>query len=64
MEESLTALSFMTRFRKGYDGKRSILRDYVHPFRPPAQSTAVRRYETKPGEQAQMDWESPVFITS
>ena len=41
---------------KGYDGKRSILRDYVHPFRPPAQSAAVRRYETKPGEQAQMDW--------
>lgn len=40
----------------GYDGGISILKDYVHPFRPPKKLPAVRRYETPPGKQAQMDW--------
>lgn len=40
----------------GYDGSISILKDYVHPFRPPKKLPAVRRYETPPGKQAQMDW--------
>jgi transposase len=40
----------------GYDGGISILKEYVHPFRPPKELPAVRRYETQPGEQAQMDW--------
>jgi len=42
----------------GYQGRISILRDYIHPLRPPAAkvSPAIRRYETKPGQQAQMDW--------
>ena len=40
----------------GYDGGTSILKDYVHPFRPPKKLPAVRRYETAPGKQAQMDW--------
>lgn len=40
----------------GYDGGISILKDYVHPFRPPKKLPAVRRYETAPGKQAQMDW--------
>lgn len=40
----------------GYDGQISILKDYVRPFRPPRQAPAVRRYETKPGKQVQMDW--------
>ena len=39
----------------GYDGGISILKDYVHPFRLPKQLPAVRRYETEPGKQAQMD---------
>jgi len=40
----------------GYDGGISVLKDYVHPFRPPKKLPAVRRYETGPGKQAQMDW--------
>jgi len=41
---------------KGYDGGITILKEYVHPHRPPKSSPAVRRYETIPGKQAQMDW--------
>jgi len=40
----------------GYNGQISILKDYVHPFRPPKAIPAVQRYETLPGKQAQMDW--------
>ena len=40
----------------GYDGKITILKDYVRPFRPAKKCRAVRRYETEPGYQAQMDW--------
>jgi transposase len=40
----------------GYNGGISILKEYVHPFRPPKKLPAVRRYETAPGKQAQMDW--------
>lgn len=40
----------------GYDGSLTILKDYVHPFRPARSVPAVQRYETKPGKQAQMDW--------
>jgi len=41
---------------EGYEGGISILKDYVHGFRPAKQLPAVRRYETAPGKQAQMDW--------
>ena len=41
---------------KGYDGSLSILKDYVHAFRPAKATPAVQRYETLPGKQAQMDW--------
>ena len=40
----------------GYDGGKSILKDYVHPYRPAKSAPAVRRYETPNGKQAQMDW--------
>ena len=40
----------------GYDGGISILKEYVHPRRPPKAAPAVRRYETDDGRQAQMDW--------
>lgn len=42
--------------KEGYDGGITILKEYVHPHRPPKSSPAVRRYETLPGKQAQMDW--------
>ncbi|MDI9497728.1 MAG: IS21 family transposase [Bacillota bacterium] len=43
---------------QGYDGKLSILKAYVSPLRPPVskEEPAVRRYESEPGRQAQMDW--------
>lgn len=42
---------------QGYDGKLSILKAYVFPLRPPVskEEPAVRRYESEPGRQAQMD---------
>ncbi len=42
--------------RLGYEGGISILKDYVRPHRPPKNLPAVRRYETTPGHQAQLDW--------
>lgn len=40
----------------GYTGGKTIIKDYVHVFRPPKTIPAVPRYETEPGTQAQMDW--------
>lgn len=40
----------------GYDGGISILKEYIHPYRPAKALPAVRRYETVSGKQAQMDW--------
>lgn len=41
---------------QGYQGGRTILKDYVKDFRPSKQAPAIQRYETKPGEHAQVDW--------
>ena len=41
---------------KGYTGKITILKDYVKQFRPAKIAPAVCRYESPPGQQAQMDW--------
>ncbi|BCJ85658.1 IS21 family transposase [Effusibacillus dendaii] len=41
---------------QGYQGGRTILKNYVKDFRPPRQAPAIQRYETKPGEHAQVDW--------
>ena len=38
----------------GYDGGYSILKDYVSPRRRPRQPDATMRFETAPGEQAQV----------
>jgi transposase len=41
----------------GYDGGLTILKDFVHPLRPPKGGRfPVQRYETVPGEQMQIDW--------
>jgi transposase len=42
----------------GYQGKETIVRDYVRSIRPPvsAQVVIARRYETVPGAQLQFDW--------
>lgn len=40
----------------GYDGKISILRDYIRPKRVLRPGRATVRFETKPGQQMQSDW--------
>ena len=42
--------------RRGYLGKISILRDYVAKVRTQVVAEAVIRFETEPGQQAQVDW--------
>jgi transposase len=41
---------------RGYDGSYTILTDYLRLQRKAARQTAVRRFETPPGVQAQVDW--------
>lgn len=41
---------------RGYAGGESQVRAFVHTFRPPAAPHATVRFETAPGEQAQVDW--------
>jgi len=42
----------------GYRGGKSILKDYVKPFRPRRRPKATVRFETKPSECAQVDFGS------
>lgn len=42
--------------QKSYQGGYTILKDWLHPQRQAAQVVAVRRFETAPGKQAQVDW--------
>lgn len=42
--------------QRGYQGRYTILTDYLRPLRQEAQRVAVRRYETPAGRQAQVDW--------
>ncbi|WP_342415486.1 IS21 family transposase [Paenibacillus sp. FSL R10-2782] len=45
------------KFKKnGYTGSSTILRVFMQPLRPVVQSKATERFETQPGEQAQVDW--------
>ncbi len=39
-----------------YTGGYTILKDWLHPQRSSARAVAVRRFETPPGKQAQVDW--------
>jgi transposase len=41
---------------QGYAGGYTTLKDYLQPRREAARSVAVRRFETPPGHQAQVDW--------
>lgn len=40
----------------GYTGGYTILKEYVKPFRRLRQPSVTMRFETEPGEQAQVDW--------
>jgi transposase len=41
---------------RGYGGGYTLLTDWLRPQRRSAQTMAVRRFETPPGRQAQVDW--------
>jgi transposase len=41
---------------RGYTGGVTILKEYVQPRRRQRQPAATVRFETRPGEQAQVDW--------
>jgi transposase len=41
---------------RGYSGGHTILTDWLRPQRKSARTVAVRRFETPPGKQAQVDW--------
>jgi transposase len=47
---------------QGYPGSCSQVRAFVQPFREPGGSDATTRFETEPGEQAQVDWGHFGFI--
>lgn len=40
----------------GYEGKSTILREFVQPYREAPKKQATVRFETAPGRQAQVDW--------
>lgn len=42
--------------QKNYTGGYTILKDWLQPQRESARVVAVRRFETGPGKQAQVDW--------
>ena len=46
----------------GYDGSYTILSEYVRPRRRSRQPRATVRFDTGPGEQAQVDWGSFAYV--
>jgi transposase len=42
--------------RQGYQGGKSLLKTFVQPYREARRQEATVRFETAPGEQAQVDW--------
>ena len=41
---------------QGYPGGRSLIKNFVQPYRRAARPRATVRFETAPGQQAQVDW--------
>lgn len=50
--------------KKGFDGKETIVRDYVRSIRVEAEQKATIRFETSPGLQAQVDWKEELKLIS
>ena len=48
--------------RQGYQGGKSTLKYFVQPYREARRQEATVRFETQPGEQAQVDWGHFGFI--
>lgn len=53
----LTAMKLFAEIQaQGYRGKYAIVQRYVRSIRPPQVQPAFVRFETAPGQQAQVDW--------
>lgn len=50
--------------KKNYDGKETILRDYVRSIKVEREQKATIRFETNPGLQAQVDWKERMKLIS
>jgi len=48
--------------RQGYGGGKSLVKNFVRPYREARRQEATVRFETLPGEQAQVDWGHFGFI--
>jgi transposase len=48
--------------KQGYQGGRSLVKNFVQPYRATQREIATVRFETEPGEQAQVDWGHFGFI--
>jgi len=56
LEDELTSVRVLEELRAaGYCGGYSILKEFVRSFRPKSGRTPHERFETEPGEQAQVD---------
>ena len=59
----LTATRILREIRdQGYPGSYTILKDYVHQIKGAKPKPAFVRFETPPGQQAQMDWSEFGFL--
>jgi transposase len=48
--------------KQGYEGGKSLIKSFVQPYREARRQEATMRFETSPGEQAQVDWGHFGFI--
>jgi transposase len=48
--------------QQGYQGGKSLVKNFVQPYRATRQPVATVRFETEPGQQAQVDWGHFGFI--
>ena len=56
LEDELTAERVLEDIRAvGYGGGYTILKEYIRTFRPKSARRPHERFETEPGEQAQVD---------
>ena len=49
---------------RGYDGGRTVIKEYVHEHRPRPAPMAEARFHVKPGQQVQVDWAEMGLVSS